>query len=170
MYVCVLLHIISTHAFTHITLAADVWSCVSAGNPLWLKTGAVLLAYTNARLLIQVITFLQRPGLHMHTHPRTEWRSKASSLLLFLARPLTQHTKRSIFVLTLCCYTRMCRHSKWRVIEKHNPSGWFMTYVQKRTGFPLFTSAHIPFFSLLRPHTHTYRERHQTLGLLAWVH
>lgn len=80
--------------FTHISLTADIWNGVSTGNPLLFKTGAILLTYTNAHLLIQVITFSQRPGLHTHTH--TQYHSKAAPVLLVLTPTDTTHHKKNI--------------------------------------------------------------------------
>lgn len=157
LYVCsFLVHVVSAPTFTHIALAADIWSCVSAGNPLLLKTGVILLTYTNARLLIQVITFSQRPGLHMHTHTHIHGQIVVLKLPRFYCFSLTQHIKKSIFILTLCRNTRMCRHSKWQTIEKHNPIQMIYDLCAKEN-WPasFFLSTHPLFFSpLLCPHSH----------------
>lgn len=136
-------------------LLPDIWSCACAGNPLSLLTGAISLTYANARLFIQVITFLRRPGLHrvpasMHARVCTDRLSFPGSYCFSHAhwrRGKTQQKPPRKAYLFWLCYTRICRHSKWQ----QNQSQWFMAGVQKRDWLSCFCSffpSYPPFFCI----------------------
>lgn len=153
---CVCCFLACAHARTHNPGCRHVKSGIRRYNPLSLKTGAILLTYTNARLLTQVITFSQRPGLHTHTHAYTDRLSFQSSLAFPVSHTPTgtTHQQKHIYLDSLLFYKNV---SAKQMAEKHNPSGRFMTSVLKRSAFPLFVSQLTsPFFFplLLWSHCH----------------
>lgn len=126
-------------------------SCSAVENPFLLKTGAMVLTYTNVCLFTQVITFSKRPGLHT-------FGNGLSSLNPSLTHKITQLAKKSIFIWTLLLHRNVSAQQMagYRKVEAilmiYNLCAGEVVFIF------FFSAAHIAFFCPLHPHTQSRRD------------